>query len=391
VDSSRSELHAHTARLFEEKFDASPTLVASAPGRVNLIGEHTDYNEGFVLPAAIDRATAVALRPMEGEKLIIHAHNLNSTIMLSLGDLSPRKSGAWSNYIAGVASLLRERGVPLRGATMLVNSTVPRASGLSSSAALEVAAASALSALAGVEIPGVDMAALCQRAEHEFAGVQCGIMDQFISRLGRRDHALKIDCRSLEYEHVPFPPGVRLIVCNTNIRRGLASSEYNQRRAECSAAVAALAGTLRAVRSLRDVTPEQFHERESGLDPLVRKRARHVILENARVTDAVAALRRNDLSALGRLMLESHASLRDDYAVSCAELDAVVEICMETGAAIGARMTGAGFGGCAICLAPDAAAAGIIDRLKSDYPRRTGKQPGILVCTPDEGATVQNV
>jgi galactokinase len=235
------------------------------------------------------------------------------------------------------------------------------------------------------------MAKLCQRAEHEFAGVQCGIMDQFISRLGRRHHALKIDCRSLAYEHVPFPAGVGLIVCNTNVRRGLASSEYNQRRAECAAAVAGLARMLPSVGSLRDVTPEQFRELEDVLEPVVRKRGRHVVTEIARVTGSVAALRSGDLPLFGRLMLESHASLRDDYAVSCAELDAVVDICMESGQAFGARMTGAGFGGCAICLAPESATELITGRLRAEYPPRTGKRPDILVCTPDDGATVQRM
>jgi galactokinase len=304
---------------------------------VNLIGEHTDYNDGFVFPGAINRTTAIASAPRPDSQILVHAQNLNLTMLLSLHDLVPRKSGAWSNYVAGVAQFLRVRGDELRGADLLINSTVPRGSGLSSSAALEVATAHTFIALNGLHLSELETVLLCQRVENEFVGVKCGIMDQFISALGRKDHALKIDCRSLAYEHVPFPGGVRLIVCDTNVRRALASSEYNRRREECTTGAGILARYKPGVRNLRDVAPGEFASLEHHLDDITRKRCRHVVTENARVEESVLALNAGDLERFGRLMYESHASLRDDYEVSCPELDAVVEICAQCAGVFGAR------------------------------------------------------
>jgi galactokinase len=388
MEDSREVLAHRSAAVFRARFNSAPDCVVSAPGRVNLIGEHTDYNDGFVLPAAINRCTVIAASPRDDQNLVIHAEDLKSTMMLSLGDLTPRKNGAWSNYVAGVALLLQQRGARLRGASMVIHGNIPRGSGLSSSAALEVASAYALMTLSDLDIPELEVIRLCQRAENEFVGVKCGIMDQFISCLGRKDHALRIDCRSLEYVRVPFPAGVRLLVCDTGVKRALASSEYNHRREECSEGVRKLAAFLPGIRMLRDVTPAQLERYAQALDPVVHRRCRHVVTENARVEASVASLKDGRLADFGRLMIDSHMSLRDDYEVSCAELDAVVEICTGCEGVLGARMTGAGFGGCAICLVNEESANAVIERLQREYPERTERTPGILLCTLEDGVSV---
>jgi galactokinase len=274
---------------------------------------------------------------------------------------------------------------------MLIKGDIPRGAGLSSSAALEVASARALLAVSGLSLPDLEVVRLCQRAENEFVGVKCGIMDQYISACGREGHALKIDCRSLASEHFPFPPGVRLIICETGVKRALAASAYNTRGEECAAGVAALSGHLPGIELLRDVTLDAFTALEENLEPVVRKRCRHVVTENDRVERAAAALLSGNLEEFGRLMYASHESLRTDYEVSCRELDAVVEIASPLPGVLGARMTGAGFGGSAICLAREAAVDTVIERLRSEYPRMTGKTPQILACTFENGVTVTPV
>jgi galactokinase len=391
VNPSRIALERDVIDRFTARFQNSPAFVVSAPGRVNLIGEHTDYNGGFVLPAAIDRATAIAVSPRPDQKLLLHAENLGSTILLDLNDLRVRSSATWSNYPAGVAHLLREQGLPLRGATMLIKGDIPRGAGLSSSAALEVASAYAFLSLSGLSLPDLDVVRLCQQAENEFVGVKCGIMDQYISACGREGHALKIDCRSLAAELVPFPPGVRLIVCETGVKRALATSAYNTRREECAAGVAVLSRHLPGIELLRDVSLDDFTALEGNLEPVIRKRCRHVVAENDRVERAVAALLSGNLEGFGQLLYASHESLRADYEVSCPELDAIVEIASPVPGVLGARMTGAGFGGSAICLAREAAVEPVIERLRSEYPRITGKTPQILACTFEDGVTVTPV
>jgi galactokinase len=388
LESSRAQLERDVTSLFTAKFNASPFCVVSAPGRVNLIGEHTDYNDGFVLPAAINRATAIAAGPRPDKNLMIHAENIGATILLDLDDLTPRKVGAWSNYPGGVAYFLQQQGLSLRGANLVIKGDIPRGSGLSSSAALEVTSAYTYLTLNCHTLSEIDVIKLCQKAENDFVGVKCGIMDQFISCLGKKDHALKIDCRSLAYEQVPFPSGLRLIVCDTMVRRALASSEYNKRREECTAGVIAFARHFPEVRKLRDVTPKQLSLYESELDPVILRRSRHVITENDRVVRSVKALREGNLELFGELMYASHESLRNDYQVSCPELDAVVEICSTVDGVLGARMTGAGFGGCAICLVRESQTEQVIDRLRREYPQRTGKAPGIVVCTFEDGVAV---
>jgi galactokinase len=371
-------------------FGASPQVVASAPGRVNLIGEHTDYNDGFVLPAAIDRATAVAVGARDDDRLVMNPGSAQDA-SFSLARLYPSEQRAWTDYLTGVASLLQRRGTPLCGANVYVHGNVPRGAGLSSSAALELATAFALIALNGLAIPPVETARLCQQAEHEFAGVKCGIMDQFISCLGRKNHAMLLDCRSLAYEHVPIPAGVELVVCDTGVKRALAGSEYNQRREECNTGVRILRSKLAGITALRDVSPAQLHDLQGLLDPVVRRRCMHVVTENDRVRRSVRALREGNLSEFGKLMYDSHLSLRRDYEVSCPELDLIVDLCAESDGVYGARMTGAGFGGSAICLTKEGFAEGVIARLNAGYHGKNGEKASVYVCSIDDGATVKRV
>lgn len=376
---------------FRSQFGTDPALVVSAPGRVNLIGEHTDYNDGFVLPAAINRRTAVAAGPRIDNKLDIFAANLNARLQVSMDDFSQGRARAWAGYVHGVACLLMARGERLGGANLTIYGNVPRGGGLSSSAALEIAAAYALMALNDITVPAVDIIRLCQKAEHDFAGVMCGIMDQFISCLGRKDAALFLDCRSLEYRFVPVPADTRIVVCDTGVKRALAASAYNTRRAECAAGVAALRRVLPDISSLRDVPVAAFAQHEQLLDPTVRQRCKHVIMENARVERAVSDLQNGDLSEFGKLMYDSHLSLQHDYEVSCTELDAVVDICAEEDGVYGARMTGAGFGGCAIALVHADHAEQVAGRLADEYPQKTGKTPKIFICSAEDGVRIRRL
>ena len=387
VTPTRSAIESDAIDDFRARFGTSPAFVASAPGRVNLIGEHTDYNDGFVLPAALDRGTAVAIGPRTDDRLVMCTGNGGPEGSFALARLYPSENRAWTDYCIGVAALLRDGGHPVQGASICVHGNVPRGAGLSSSAALELATALALIELNGLSVPPLDVIRLCQRAEHEFAGVKCGIMDQFISRLGKRDHALMLDCRSLDYALVPIPAGVELLVCDTGVRRALAASEYNKRRAECDAGVRYFAARRPGITALRDVTPDDLRDAGTDLDPVVRRRCEHVVGENGRVLAAAAALRAGNLSEFGKLMYDSHLSLKTAYEVSCAELDMIVDICAEADGVVGARMTGAGFGGCAICLVEKGAAPSVIARLEKEYPRAPGKNPAVYVCAVDDGAT----
>ena len=387
---SRHSIEQEAVSAYVKHFGASPQVVASAPGRVNLIGEHTDYNDGFVLPAAIDRATAVAVGARDDDRLVMNPGSAQDA-SFSLARLYPSEQRAWTDYLTGVASLLQGRGTPLCGANVYVYGNVPRGAGLSSSAALELATAFALIALNGLAIPPVETARLCQQAEHEFAGVKCGIMDQFISCLGRKNHAMLLDCRSLAYEHVPIPAGVELVVCDTGVKRALAGSEYNQRREECNTGVRILRSKLAGITALRDVSPAQLHDLQGLLDPVVRRRCMHVVTENDRVVRSARALREGNLSEFGKLMYDSHLSLRRDYEVSCPELDLIVDLCAESDGVYGARMTGAGFGGSAICLTKEGFAEGVIARLNAGYHGKNGEKASVYVCSIDDGATVKRV
>ena len=389
MDTARAQLERDTIAAFRDRFGTFPTVIAAAPGRVNLIGEHTDYNDGFVLPAAIDRAIAVAARPRGDRRLRLYSANFAQASSVDLEAPLPPRPQQWVKYVAGVAALLSSTGVRLAGADMCINGDIPRGAGLSSSAALEMAVASAFERLNNLSLSDTEIIRLCQRAEHEFVGVQCGIMDQFVSRLGRAGHALLIDCRSLAFEHVPVPDAVRLVILDTGVKRALASSAYNQRRQECSEGVRGLSAVMPGITALRDVSPVEFARHADLLPPDIRKRSRHVVTENERVLQAVEALRQGELAVVGKLMYDSHLSLERDYEVSCLELDAMVDICAECEGVYGARMTGAGFGGCAICIAGTEAVDEIARRVQREYPVKTGKTPTVLVTSPAGGATAR--
>jgi galactokinase len=374
---------------FTQLFGVAPQHIYRAPGRVNLIGEHTDYNDGFVLPMAIDRAVYIAARPRADRVVRLCALDFqNARSEFALDALIARdETNTWSNYIRGVAWTLQARGFTLPGLALAIQGDVPLDSGLSSSAALEVCAATTFVEMGGLEIGQAEIARACQQAESEFVGMKCGIMDQFISALARADHALVIDCRALSYQNVPLPRGAQIVVCDTMKRRGLVDSEYNTRRAECEQAVRLLAAQLgKPLRALRGVSPEEFARYENDLPRVVAKRARHVITENARVLDAVAAAKRNDLATFGTLMNASHASLRDDYQVSCAELDAMVEIACQQRGCLGARLTGAGFGGCTVNLVEDDVVDAFISNVAREYHAHTGLSPQIFACRAMAGA-----
>jgi len=356
-----------------------------APGRVNLIGEHTDYNDGFVMPVALGFSTWAKISPLENRKLQIYSENFGEEVEVNLDErLAPR--GDWSDYPVGVAVELEKAGHRLRGARLEIRGEVPIGSGLSSSAAVEVATACALVAISDLQVDKRELARLCRRAENEFVGARVGIMDQFVSLFGEAHKALLLDCRSLEFRLLPLPDNVRLIICNTMVKHALASSAYNERRAQCEAGVKHLAQFLPHVTALRDVTIEELEQHRAGLSEVVYRRCRHVITENARVLSAADALERSDLPAFGRLMRESHQSLRDDYEVSSEELDLMVELAQKVEGVYGARMTGGGFGGCTINLVAEEHAEVFQQTVASEYERVTKLKPEIYVCTAANGA-----
>ena len=356
-----------------------------APARVNLIGEHTDYNDGFVMPAAIDLCTQVAIKHRNDRKLMIASENLSETVEFDLDEPAPRARGHWSDYVRGVAVTLEQAGCRLRGADLAIRSDVPIGAGLSSSAALEVATGYAMLETSGIEIDRVELAKLCQQAENEFVGMRCGIMDQFTSCCGQAGTALMLDCRSLEYRLLPLPGGVRLVICNTMVKHELGSSEYNTRRAECEEGVKHFANLLPDIQALRDVPVNDLERCGHNLNQVTYKRCRHVVTENARVMEATAALERGDLDAFGDLMAQSHRSLRDDYEVSCAELDTMVDLATKTEGVFGARMTGGGFGGCTINLVKADSVAEFKRSVARGYELATGLAPEIFVCSTADG------
>ncbi len=376
---------------FRRYYGGEPRFWVRAPGRVNLIGEHTDYNDGFVLPAAIEREMLFALSPRDDGMTLLRSLDYPHPVEFDLKMVEAAPEDPWGNYVRGVAWALQEAGVPLSGFHGVAQGDVPIGSGLSSSAALEVATALAYQAASGFEMDGVTMAKVCQRAENAFVGVNCGIMDQFVSRNAEDGSALLIDCRSLAYRAVPLPSdGVKLVIADTAKRRGLVDSEYNARRRECEAAVRLLSESLPGVTALRDVSVEQFEALADRLPEIPRKRARHVIMEDDRTLRAVERLEAGDLAAVGRLMNESHVSLRDDYAVSGPELDAMVELAWETPGVLGSRMTGAGFGGCTVSLVEDGAVERFCAEIPARYTPRTGLTPSLYVTRAAPGATVES-
>ncbi|RKU19189.1 galactokinase [Candidatus Poribacteria bacterium] len=403
----KSDRTAFITQKFEETFGGPPTFVASAPGRVNLIGEHTDYNDGYVFPVAIDKYLNVAARKRSDRHVTLYALDVGDSWEFCLDTLSaiPPQAPAWSHYLIGVASLLQASGREIAGIDAVITGDVPIGAGLSSSAALSVAATFAFLTAGSEPETGEseaekkDLAALCQRVEHEFAGVKCGIMDQTISLLGQENHALFLDCRSLEYEHVPLNLTEHAIaICNTKIKRELAASEYNKRRAECEKGVDILSQWIPGISSLRDIALTDFKKHEEELPALTQKRCRYVIEENARVLDAVSVLKgrsqstsdntNESLTQFGNLMNASHNGLRDDYEVSCKELDLLTDIARSTSGVIGSRMTGAGFGGCTVSIVHQDALEMFQTRITMEYHKQTGIEPEIYLCNVSDGAQV---
>ena len=372
---------------FESQFASPPRLYVRAPGRVNLIGEHTDYNDGFVFPVAIDRQVQIVAAPRSDARVVLHSLDFGETVTFTLDDIQ-KIEGAWANYPKGVAHVLQQEGYTLTGAEAVLTGNVPLGAGLSSSAAIEVAFALMYAVFADIKVDRRQFALLTQRAENQFVGVNCGIMDQFISLMGQVGHALFLDCRSLDYELVPLPMDVmRVVVCNTKVKRELTGSEYNERRAECERGVALLAADLPGIQALRDVSYTDFEKHRAELPPLTQRRCGYVIQENERVQASVEALQAEDYARFGQLMAESHEGLRDDYEVSCPELDLMVEIASDIDGVLGARMTGAGFGGCTVNLVREDAIDSLKEAVLAEYPAKTGIQPEIYVCQVADGAS----
>ena len=377
---------------------ACAALTVRAPGRVNLIGEHTDYNDGFVMPIAIDRYTEVRAVARDDGRLALSSESFEPEHQHSLAQLrgGPDRAtvGAtsrWTRYVHGVAWALQDAGYALRGADLAFHSTVPVGSGLSSSAALEVASAVALLRLAGHEVGLTTVALLCQRAENDYVGARCGIMDQYIACHGRAGSALLLDCRTLEHRQVPMAfdgAAARVVVCNSMVHHSVAAGEYNRRREQCEAGVAYLAAHRAGVRALRDVGSSEFAALSVGMDPLVLRRCRHVITEDERVQAAAAALACGDAAAFGKLMYASHLSMRDDFEISCPEIDLLVDLARDIEGVYGARMTGGGFGGCTVNLVHADALENFQAVIAARYLATTGKQPQIFVCRASDGVAV---
>ena len=382
-------MHDSIKEKFSRLFKSSGDIVlVRAPGRVNLIGEHTDYTGGFVLPAALRYEIVMAGERTKNSKVSIYAESMKEHVSFSLDKIEYDKDVLWANYPKGVIFMLKERGIELGGVNIFISGDIPIGVGLSSSAAIEVATALLLREVSRFCLSPVDMAKLCQRAENEFVGVRCGLMDQFICCLGKRGNALFIDCSTEEYEFVPLPEKINIVMCNTGVSRELSGSEYNRRREECEEGVAVFRRAMPGIENLRQVSLSDFEGLKTHLSPTVQKRCEHVLSENERVLEAVRALRKGELSQFGRLMGESHTSLRDKYEVSCPELDLMVEIAGSVSGCIGSRMTGAGFGGCTVNLVEQEVVRQFMEKIREGYLRRTGIEPEIYTSEPCDGAGV---
>jgi galactokinase len=374
---------------FAKVYGRPPRWIVSAPGRVNIIGEHTDYNDGFVMPMAIERYAIMAADFSRDSSMALSIRDTrsNETAKIEASKRVEKGPPKWSNYIRGVIAGFQDRGVKIPGLDVILSSTVPLGGGLSSSAALEVATATLLEVVTGSQLNPVEKALLCQKAEHEFAGMPCGIMDQFISVMGKESHLLLLDCRSRKSELVPMTdPEVRVLIINSNVKHELSGSEYPTRRKQCETAAKAL-----GVRSLRDATAEQLEREKGKMDEVVYRRARHVIGEIERTIHAAEGIRASNWPTVGQLMYASHESLRDDYEVSCKELDAIVDIAGNIGVkggVWGCRMTGGGFGGCAVALVKTAEVDKIMQKIGADYKKKTGIEAVMFVSRPAAGAMV---
>lgn len=358
-------IEAGIADHFKALFKTTP-LVVKSPGRVNIIGEHTDYNEGFVLPAAIDKAAVVAIGGREDAEVHLYAHEFSESYSVRLADVKP--VDGWPTYVLGVVDQLVKRGYTIGGFNLVLGGNVPIGAGLSSSAAVECATAFALNELFGLGLDKMEMARIAQKAEHTFAGVMCGIMDQFASMFGKKNHVIRLDCRSLEYKYVPFEmEGISIVLFNTNVKHSLSSSEYNTRRQQCEQGVAWVREAHPAVNSLRDVTLEMLEEYVAPKDDLIYRRCKYVVEEGLRLLGGCADLERGDIAALGQKMFATHEGLSKDYAVSCKELDFLVDAVKGNPDVLGARMMGGGFGGCTINLVKDAGIGALVEHVSKVY------------------------
>jgi galactokinase len=379
-------------KLFKEKFGRQPTFVARAPGRVNLLGEHVDYNDGFVLPAAIDRATMVAFSFSGTDRTTLWAADFNAQVVFTPQSV-PLKTTAggsampsWGKYPAGVFFVLAQAGLATPGMDAVFSSDVPRGSGLSSSASVEMAFGVAWQALGGWRVTAMEMAKLGQKAENSYVGVNCGIMDQFASACGEKDKLLYLDCRSFEWQTIPLPGDVSIVIADTSVRRTLETSAYNERRASCDEAISIFKAKFPQVTSYRDITLDLFNQNVALLSEVTARRARHVVEEIARAEQAIPLLNGRKVAAFGKLMNDCHASLRDLYEVSCPELDVMAEIAQSLAGCYGARLTGAGFGGCTANLVERKEAGTFARELAEEYEARTGLHPEIYICQASQGA-----
>ena len=374
--------------IFTQKYNKQPELTVYAPGRVNIIGEHTDYNDGFVMPCAINYGTAIAGSKRADHIWNVYAADLDLEDTFSLDEDFPQSEQKWANYVRGVVKFIQERCPQFKqGADLVISGNVPHSSGLSSSAALEVAIGKFCQQLSDLPLTHTEIALIGQKAENKFVGANCGNMDQLISALGQKDHLLMIDCRSLETQPTPVPKDVAVIIVNSNVPHDLVTGEYNTRRWQCEKAA-----EFFGVKALRDVSVEEFQKREAeltALNALVAKRARHVVTENQRVLDAVEALKHNDLIKLGELMGQSHESMRDDFEITVPQIDYLVELAqLVIGKTGGARMTGGGFGGCIVALAPHDKVEEVRKIIADNYEKQTGLKEDFYVCTASQGVSL---
>ena len=374
--------------IFTQKYNKQPELTVYAPGRVNIIGEHTDYNDGFVMPCAINYGTAIAGSKRADHIWNVYAADLDLEDTFSLNEDFPQSEQKWANYVRGVVKFIQERCPQFKqGADLVISGNVPHSSGLSSSAALEVAMGKFCQQLSDLPLTHTEIALIGQKAENKFVGANCGNMDQLISALGQKDHLLMIDCRSLETQPTPVPKDVAVIIVNSNVPHDLVTGEYNTRRWQCEKAA-----EFFGVKALRDVSVEEFQKREAeliALNALVAKRARHVVTENQRVLDAVEALKHNDLTKLGELMGQSHESMRDDFEITVPQIDYLVELAqLVIGKTGGARMTGGGFGGCIVALAPHDKVEEVRKIIADNYEKQTGLKEDFYVCTASQGVSL---
>jgi galactokinase len=384
---SSSKIATQLRERFTARFGEAACMVRS-PGRINLIGEHTDYNQGFVLPAAIDKAIYLAIRPRHDGMVNLFAADLDAAFKTPLSSLQRSEEG-WPNYVLGVVDQLVKKGCKLGGMDIMLSGDVPLGAGLSSSAAVECATAFALNEVFGLKLEKVEMVKLAQRAENEFAGVQCGIMDQFASMMGRAEHLLRLDCRSLAYEYIPFRTDeIELLLLDTGVKHSLASSEYNLRRQQCEAGVAIIQGKYPEVQSLRDVTMEMLNVFRGQMDDVVYRRCEYVVEEKARLLAGCDDLTRNDLSAFGKKMFETHRGLSVLYEVSCAEADALVDLVQNNADVLGARMMGGGFGGCTINIVKKGKIPDLLRKITPAYEQQFKRELKYYQVSIDEGTSL---